>query len=656
VRAVLRNDLNTWRPLARPFVVFFAVAFAALGAIALAALLIHDRSHERNAALTSTLERTLEINRRTRSLLNEQLELLHRLPRASNLGEYERFRILCRELGHEQIRYLKLNIGPDERLLVERINRIQAEIGLHAARGWERVLAGDALGARREMDLAEARAAEAERATDRLSGMQLTAVHESLERGLDARQHALTWGGLMAGFLFTLGGFVLLLRTRVLKPLGALAATAHRIGAGEYGARAELTRRDEIGRLAETLNGMAAALEGEHERLERKVLERTRELRELQGSLVQFEKMSAVGRLVSGVAHELNNPLTAIVGYAELAEAGLARSAAGAPERGHLAVVREQAERCRKIVADLLQFVRRNDTRLDPVKLNEAVQGAVQLGAYELTNPAVRLERSLSTADPIVLADASKIQQAVLALISNAADAILERAREGTIRIETRVEEDRAVIDVRDEGTGIREIDRIFDPFYTTKGVGKGTGLGLSICFGIVKEHGGEISAENWERGARFTIRLPLAPAAIATAPATRDAGAPACVPNGRALVVDDEELIVEIQLAMLTGLGVTAVGAASGEAALEYLSRHSVDLVVSDIRMPGRVDGLALFDWVRANRPALCPRFLFTTGDPTRVGEGLPAEAAGCIVKPFTREQYYAAVSQAFSDSRVAP
>jgi two-component system NtrC family sensor kinase len=231
----------------------------------------------------------------------------------------------------------------------------------------------------------------------------------------------------------------------------------------------------------------------------------------LQAKLMHAEKMAAVGQLVSGVAHEVNNPLTAILGFADLLMEGhdLPDSV-----RRDLRVILQEAQRTKQIVQNLLSFARQMPPQRVPVQLNTILRRTVQLRAYDFHSHGVDVVERFDESLPDVIGDSQQIQQVFLNILNNAYDAVREAARE-LPRIEIMTARRGALVEVwfRDNGPGITCPDRIFDPFFTTKEVGKGTGLGLSICYGIVREHGGEIICHNNadSPGATFVVRLPAA-------------------------------------------------------------------------------------------------------------------------------------------------
>jgi two-component system NtrC family sensor kinase len=228
----------------------------------------------------------------------------------------------------------------------------------------------------------------------------------------------------------------------------------------------------------------------------------------LQSKLIHAEKMAAVGQLVSGVAHEVNNPLTAILGFADLLMEN-----AEVPEaaRKDLRVILQEAQRTKQIVQNLLSFARQMPPQRKPVQLNGILRRTIQLRAYDFNSHGVEIIEHLDESLPQVVGDSHQLQQVFLNIMNNAYDAVRETGRPARIEIMTASLGTYVEVSFRDNGHGISQPDRIFDPFFTTKEVGKGTGLGLSICYGIVREHGGEILCHNntGSQGATFIVRLP---------------------------------------------------------------------------------------------------------------------------------------------------
>jgi len=232
---------------------------------------------------------------------------------------------------------------------------------------------------------------------------------------------------------------------------------------------------------------------------------------ELRDKLVHAEKMAAVGQLVSGVAHEVNNPLTAILGFADLL---LENPDLPATAVKDLRVILQEAQRTKQIVQNLLSFARQMPPQRNPVQLNLILRRTIQLRSYDFNSHGVEVIEHLDEGLPDIIGDAHQLQQVFLNILNNAYDAVHEVGRPARIEILTTRAGDAVEVSFSDNGPGISDPIKIFDPFFTTKEVGKGTGLGLSICYGIVKEHGGEILCHNNPdgQGATFIVRFPAAP------------------------------------------------------------------------------------------------------------------------------------------------
>jgi two-component system NtrC family sensor kinase len=230
----------------------------------------------------------------------------------------------------------------------------------------------------------------------------------------------------------------------------------------------------------------------------------------LRDKLVHAEKMAAVGQLVSGVAHEVNNPLTAILGFADLL---MENPELPETARKDLRVILQEAQRTKQIVQNLLSFARQMPPQRNAVQLNAILHRTIQLRSYDFNSHGIEIIEHLDEELPEVIGDAHQLQQVFLNILNNANDAVHEVGRPARIEIMSTKSGDSVEVSFTDNGNGISHPDKIFDPFFTTKEVGKGTGLGLSICYGIVKEHGGEILCHNnlGGQGATFIVRLPAA-------------------------------------------------------------------------------------------------------------------------------------------------
>ncbi len=229
----------------------------------------------------------------------------------------------------------------------------------------------------------------------------------------------------------------------------------------------------------------------------------------IQAKLVHTEKMAAVGQLVSGVAHEVNNPLTAIMGFSDLL---MENPEVPGSARKDLQVILEEAQRTKEIVQNLLSFARQRPPQRQALQINEILRKTIALRAYDFSNHGVQIVEKFDEHLPELIGDSHQLQQVFLNILNNAYDAVRATGRAGMIEIETIQDGGWLEVLFRDNGEGIKNPERIFDPFFTTKEVGQGTGLGLSICYGIVREHEGEIlCANNQENpGATFSVRLPI--------------------------------------------------------------------------------------------------------------------------------------------------
>ena len=324
------------------------------------------------------------------------------------------------------------------------------------------------------------------------------------------------------------------------------------------------------------------------------------DLRKTQEQLLQSEKMSAVGQLIAGVAHELNNPLTAILGYAQLLESeGLNTRA-----QDYVSKLFKQAQRTHRVVQNLLSFARQRKPQRDEVDLRKVLDETIALRDYDLKINNIRVERDAPSEPTAVIADPHQIEQVFLNIINNAVDAILETGKPGKLKIRLYIENGHVCTQFTDDGPGLKDPKRIFDPFYTTKSVGKGTGLGLSICYGIVKEHGGDITARNGvDVGAIIEVRLPVAtlavaaPEAMVAAPRRREAAI-----NGRVLLVEEEEAVLEFERDVLAGAGANVITARKSQDVKTRLLSEHFDAVIMNGKIPGEWNAKEAYTWLKDN------------------------------------------------------
>ncbi|WP_322821680.1 response regulator [Chloroflexus sp.] len=342
------------------------------------------------------------------------------------------------------------------------------------------------------------------------------------------------------------------------------------------------------------------------------------ERRRLEQQLIQSDKLSALGQLVAGVAHELNNPLASISGYAQL----LMRNRTLPDDvRADVEQIRQQADRASRIVRNLLMFAREHKPERLLVQINEVVQSTLSLQAYQLRVDNITVKLELDPELPQTLADPHQLQQVLLNLITNARQAMSEKGS-GTLTIRTQRYESgdglSIEIIVSDTGIGIpvQYLDKIFNPFFTTKPVGQGTGLGLSICYGIIQEHNGQIWVESHEgTGTTIFIRLPvISTSTTETAPPEQpleiESG-----PRQRVLVVDDEETIRHMLQRLLGELGHQTITVGTVDEAMVALATQPFDLVITDLRMPQK-SGFDLSEAIRHTYPHLAERIIFISGD----------------------------------------
>ncbi|MCP3978696.1 MAG: response regulator [bacterium] len=387
------------------------------------------------------------------------------------------------------------------------------------------------------------------------------------------------------------------------------------------------------------------------------VLNDVTESRKLQRHVAQSEKMSSLGQMISGVAHELNNPLASILGYAQL----LAVTGKDDAQRSRLEVLQQQAERCQKIVNNLLSFARRREPERRPVVLNEVIRSVVSLMGYQLRVADVEIVTELDSSLPPVEGDLHQLQQVLVNLVTNAQHAIRSADERGKVTIRTRPDgERRALLEISDSGPGIPEEirDKIFDPFFTTKKEGQGTGLGLSLVYGILGNHGATIDVETAPegRGACFRVVFPVATVHAAPRVSVPEIGRFAPLAAGRILVVDDEESLANMICEVLTEDGHQAQTASNGHEALKHMGRDDFDLIISDVRMPG-MGAERLYDEIRRSRPEFQERLLLTTGDTVGSEPEHLVERTGLelLHKPFDLDQLRRRV-RAKLDSRPGP
>lgn len=421
--------------------------------------------------------------------------------------------------------------------------------------------------------------------------------------------------------------FGMLFASHISEPVRVLTATARAVTErGDLSIRSSLRTTDEIGDLSQAFDQMTAKIQ------------------QAQDAAIRREKLAALGQLLSGTAHELNNPLAAILMNAQLLESedlpGSLR------EIAH--TIGTESRRAAKIVGNLLSFARPRPPERRSVSLNDAVRKAVDFHRYEMTIEGIDLVEDYDEDLPTVFCDPDQIQQVALNLVSNARHVLAGR-RNARLALTTRRVGDHAHIVIEDTGPGIPPESRkhIFDPFFTTRPDRGGTGLGLFIVHQIVKEHGGEIDvAGEFGHGTRFTVRLPLGPAQPPEPP-TPPAGVPKRA-SPSVLLVDDEQAIATSAASYLARLGYRVRAVASGREAWNILQQENFDVIVADLRLPD-LPGDALYDMLRKSRPHLARRTLFMTGDTVseEARSALAETRRPVLEKPFNLERLREAIER---------
>lgn len=558
--------------------------------------------------------------------------------------------------------YLFRDLTPDERLQLEAIGQAHRHLEVAAFRASELAFLG------REEEAQEARQALFASAESFLVATEgFLALRQAGFERLQERQEAtlqvirLLAGGVAAMALLGTLFLVLLLARRVVTPLEELASASRTISEGDFSVRVREEGMDrEFHTVAHAFNEMAKNLRTTTRRLESRNEELGQALKTIQqtqGELIQSEKLGAMGRMTAGLAHELNNPLASVLGYAQMLQQDIQDQASmdtGSLEREYLTPILQEAGRAQHLVRHFLGFARRGSSTLVPVHLPSVVAAVVDLRRYSFTQDGLSVEVE-SIPDVHVLGDEQMLKGVILNLVNNAREAMAPRGH-GSLRIQGRIDGEEVVLSFLDDGPGISHPERIFEPFYTTKAPGEGTGLGLSVVHQVLEVFGGRAEGGNRpEGGAWFAITLvrrmeeeafgeeplPLSGSPPAHArhgtphaldrparalpdrdepvyrldlPGDSDPTVPATSPP-RVLVVEDEATLRTLHGRLLRRMGLEPVLAEDAAAARRILATERVDAVLSDIKMPGE-SGLQFHTWLQEAHPALAARFLYVTGN----------------------------------------
>ena len=477
-------------------------------------------------------------------------------------------------------------------------------------------------------------------------GYVLLYSSENAWRELRASQRRLAVASLLGITLSC--GLVWMLVRHVTRPLQELRSGAEGVGRGNFSHRVPVSARDEFGELATAFNRMTENLQVSRAELEQTV----QRLKTTRAQLVQTEKLAGVGEFVAGVTHELNNPLTAVIRFAEL----LQNSNLSQEHRGYVRRIVDGVGRCHKIVRSLLSFARKHRPERKLSNLNDLVENTLSFVQYEFHTGNIAIVRQLDPNLPSIMVDPNQLQQVFLNIVNNARQAIEGFRHDGQLKVSTDRVEDKLRVSFADNGPGItpENLTKIFDPFFTTKEVGKGTGLGLSLSYGIIQEHNGTIQVSSAPgAGTTFIIELPiLTDAAVAAAGAgTTDTSFTRASLEGagkRILVIDDEEPVLDLVQSTLVRRGFTVDTARDGEEGLRRIAQTRFDLIVCDWKMPG-LNGQQVFERLRTSDPLAAGRFIFLTGDVVndRTQQFVRESNVPCLAKPFSLAEFGALIKK---------
>ena len=369
------------------------------------------------------------------------------------------------------------------------------------------------------------------------------------------------------------------------------------------------------------------------------------EWKKRQSQVMEASRLVSIGEMAAGIAHEINNPLAAVMGFAQLAM----RRDVDETVQKDLDKILTQAKRASKIIANLQSFARRYKPKKEPVHVVDILDKVLDFRSYEMQVSNIALVKNIEPRIPLIMGDEHQLDKAFLNIIINAEQSMTEARGAGTLTIDVRRIDDKVRVSISDDGVGLAEetISKIFDPFFTTRDVGQGTGLGLSVCYGIIHEHDGTITVESKpDEGAEFIVDLPIG-----------DIGPDMPIDEAffdefrgklKILIVDDEPAVAEFLSRALTDSGHSVDVHDRGEDVIQKSDLDQYDLMILDVRMPG-VDGEALFEHVRrlyANAP---PKILFITGDTSNPSTKAFVDSTGspALMKPFTLEHLMSAIKR---------
>ena len=364
-----------------------------------------------------------------------------------------------------------------------------------------------------------------------------------------------------------------------------------------------------------------------------------------QSQVMEASRLVSVGEMAAGIAHEINNPLAAVMGFSQL----VLRRDVDESVRKDLDKILAEAKRASKIIANLQSFARRYKPRKEYVSVADIVQKILDFRSYELQVHNIEVITRFDPEVPYVFGDEHQLEQVFLNIVTNAEQFMASAHGEGTLIVTIESADEKILISFSDDGPGIQKDDlpKIFDPFFTTKDVGSGTGLGLSICYGMVHEHDGTITVEStYGEGATVVIELPMPET---PSPHLADQESPiATLPpeKMRILVVDDEPLIAECLSRTLGDEGHLVELAKTGNELIENRDLTRYDIIILDVKMPG-IDGMELFDYIKQLSGDVSSRVMFITGDISNPAtrEFITSTGNPMIAKPFTLDGLVSAV-----------
>jgi len=487
--------------------VTFLVVLLFIGQLTYRYMVLSDQAN----TLARNLQNTFELNQELRSGIQEQINMVHRQFEQVNPVFPHRFSQLNYELGAKQTRYVTLNIGSEERLTVEAIRSLQSELAVEALQIFEELRTGERDGAREGIARLEQLGERLEREFELLNRVQvekLQAVLRSVNGSLQRAQLAIA--SLAAVLVLVLGLITWLLRKRILQPLQELVTASEQIRDGDLSVRSPVRREDEIGQLARSFNFMADTLAANYASLEGEVQARQRQVESLQSDLVRTHSVNVLSDLIRGAARELNNPLTAIASFAELQKMKVAATRRDADEIRILEDILAQADRCRRIVSNLLQVAEPLAGEEAFLGINGLIEPVVQLREYEMKVHNVRLVREYASSNPVVHVNASQLRQLILTLLTAADESVRDRFGAASITVRTAVKENRAVVEIFSDGGLKKSGDPQKGGASTDKNTPETLSSVLALCSALADQLHGRLSGQSSENGLSLAVSMPF--------------------------------------------------------------------------------------------------------------------------------------------------